>query len=278
MGFLNMSETFTEMANYLYNLAPMLPDAVILVTCGAAFSLLGFVISRVSYIVWFRHWETHTDHEDKIADTVHTSLLGVIAFFLALVTTSEFGSFNKADHVVTMESLQIVRIDRELEALGEVGESGRKILAAYVRDVAADEWPLLGRRPQSLSPVVDRDLRDLWREVRAVQRHLGSEMQNLRDDLSSFMQNLEEMRRGRLSASISNVPHVFWIMMLAFFVGASALSGRNVIRAHGMQINMLYMCAFGLIVGLNVIIDNPFDGETFVRPEKLLRAIVSYPP
>ena len=65
--------------------------------------------------------------------------------------------------------------------------------------------------------------------------------------------------------------------MMTFFVAASALSGRKVIKAHGMQINMLYMCAFGLIVGINIIIDNPFDGQTSVKPDRIVRALAIDP-
>jgi hypothetical protein len=266
------------MLDYLYNLAPLVPDVVVLLFCGAVFGAFGLLISKASYFFWFRHWKTPTSHEDKIADTVHASLLGIIAFFLALVTTSDFGSFNKADGLTTTEALQVSRIDRELDGLGEMGLAGRRVLARYVADVVADEWPRLAGRPQSLSPLAKRDLEQLWREIRAVQKRLPPEMASVRSDLSKLVASVEEARLGRLSASISSVPDIFWIMMLTFFVAASALSGRKVIKAHGMQINMLYMCAFGLIVGINVIIDNPFDGQTSVKPDRLVQALAADAP
>lgn len=266
------------MIDYVYNFAPLVPDIVVLLACGAIFGVLGLLISKAAYFLWFRHWKTPTSHEDKIADTVHASLLGIIAFFLALVTTSDFGSFNKADSLVTTEALQVSRIDRELEGLGELGVEGRRLLARYVADVVADEWPRLAGRPQSLSPSAKRDLEQLWREIRAIQKRLGPEMGSVRADLSSLVASVEEARIGRLSVSISSVPDIFWVMMLTFFVAASALSGRKVIKAHGMQVNMLYMCAFGLIVGINIIIDNPFDGQTSVKPDRLVQALAIDPP
>jgi hypothetical protein len=265
------------MIDYVYNIAPLVPDVVVLVVCGLVFGVLGLLISRASYLLWFCHWTTHTHHEDKIADTVHASLLGIIAFFLALVTSSEFGSFNRAEGLVTTEALQVSRMDRELEGLGDMGLEGRRVLAAYVAHVAEDEWPRLAGRPQSLSRLAGDDLKQLWRDIREIQRHLGPNMGPVSHDLGSLLAGVEEARVGRLSAAISAIPDIFWIMMLTFFVAASALSGRNVIKAHGMQINMLYMCAFGLIVGVNVIIDNPFDGQTCVRPDKLVHAIASEP-
>ncbi|MDQ2084352.1 DUF4239 domain-containing protein [Xanthobacteraceae bacterium Astr-EGSB] len=265
------------MLDYLYNIVPLVPDVVVLLVCGAVFGVLGLLISKAAYFLWFSHWKTPTSHEDKIADTVHASLLGIIAFFLALVTTSDFGSFNKADSLATTEALQVSRIDRELEGLGELGLEGRRVLARYVAHVVEDEWPRLAGRPQSLSPLAKRDLEQLWREIRAVQKRLGPEMGSLRSDLSSLVASVEEARIGRLSASISAVPDVFWIMMMTFFVAASALSGRKVIKGHGMQINMLYMCAFGLIVGINIIIDNPFDGQTSVKPDRIVRALTIDP-
>ena len=75
------------------------------------------------------------------------------------------------------------------------------------------------------------------------------------------------MRSARLSSATINIPNDFWIILLLFVVAASILSGRENQKPFGMQINMMHISAIGLAIGLVIILDNPFRGETSIGPE-----------
>ena len=257
----------------IFNLLGWLPDVVILAIAAGAFGLLGGLIAFCSHRVWFRRWVQRAPHEEKLADTVHTSLLGFAAFVLALSVTDAFSVLSKVEDSVRLEALEIARLDRELEAQGAAGEAARRALAAYVRDVAREEWPSLGRTPSALSPRVRQHLDDVWKGVRAVQHGLGEDYKNVRDDMSAYLTTIERYRASRLAAATNNIPAVFWGIIGLFGIAASFLSGRDRPSRYGTQITMIQMSAIGLVVGLIVVLNNPFRGETSVSPAIMIEAL-----
>ena len=135
-----------------------------------------------------------------------------------------------------------------------------------------DEWPRLARLPNSLSPLAQQDLDDLWIGVRSVQRNLDVN-DPARADLSTYLTRIETLRAGRLSAATNNIPNVFWLILLLFVVAASLLSGRETPKRFGMQVNMIHMAAIGLAVGLVIVLNNPFRGQTSINPEIIGHAL-----
>jgi hypothetical protein len=149
-------------------------DAAILAISAIAFALLGGGIAIATNRLWFRRWNQRSAFEDKLADTAHTSLLGLSAFVLALLITNGVSSLAKTDEIVRQEGVAIYRLDRELGALGPAAHDARQTLVAYARDVAEDEWPRLAALPNALSPLVQKDLDDLWGQVRALRQGMDS--------------------------------------------------------------------------------------------------------
>ena len=94
-----------------------------------------------------------------------------------------------------------------------------------------------------------------------------------RADLSTYTSRIETFRSGRLSAATLNIPDDFWIILLLFVVAASFLSGRESQKPFGRQINVIHMSAIGLAVGLVIVLDNPFRGQTSIGPEIIERAL-----
>lgn len=73
------------MAPLVDTIGRTLPDLAILAVTAFAFALFGGAIAWTSNRLWFRRWPHHEAFDDKLADTAHTSLLGLSAFVLALV-------------------------------------------------------------------------------------------------------------------------------------------------------------------------------------------------
>lgn len=261
------------MIDYFYNLSLQVPDLVILLACALAFGALGVAVAEVAHWVWWSRVQQSEDAAHDVGDGVHNSILALIAFLLALITTSELSSFANADRQITLEALEIKRVDRDLANLGAEGAHGRELLRAYVDSVAADEWPRLARRPQSLSPVTERDFNALWLEMRRLQPRLKEINSNLSIDLSEYMHKIEEARLSRLSASVNGIPDVVWLMIGMFFLSACVLAGRHRVSRYGMHVVFIQMSALGIILALNIIIDNPFGGDTSIGPARLVDAI-----
>ena len=263
------------MFDVVNGLANFLPDLAILAVCAIAFAIFGGAIALAVNKLWFRRWPKHSAFEDKLADTAHTSLLGLAAFVLALMMTNGIASLSKTEEVVRQEAVDIYRLGRELDALGSNARDARQALAAYARSVADDEWPRLAASPNTLSPLAQKNLDDLWGLVRALQRAMDPR-DPVRGDLAADLAQIETLRESRLAAATSNVPNVFWIILLLLVGGASFLSGPEAPKRFGMQVNLIHMAAIGLAVGLVVSLTNPFRGQTSVDPV-IIRGALSEP-
>jgi len=257
----------------LYNLSLLVPDLLILVGCAIMFGLAGVLITVLSNRLWWSRMAKDKDASRDVGDGVHSSILALTAFLLALITTSELTSFGNTDHQITVEALAIKRLDRELGSIGQEGVQGQKLLRAYVNSVVNDEWPRLAQRPAKLSPVTEQDLNALWAEMRRLQPVVRVSNPNLGGDLSDYLHKIEDARVSRLSASVNAIPDVVWLMIGLYFFSASLLAGRHKLTRYGLQVVFIQMSALGVILALDIIIDNPFGGDTSLGPERIMIAI-----
>jgi ABC-type Fe3+-siderophore transport system permease subunit len=258
------------------SIANSLSDREILAISALLFGLLGGLMAFLANRFWFHYWPTHGAYDDKLGEAAHTSMLGFSAFVLALLITNGLSTLSETDKAVRAEATTVYRLGQELDALGPSASTAKQALASYAHNVGEDEWPRLATLPVSLSPLVQRNLDDLWMAVRSVQEKLAEtapSRSDYRADLSKYMSQIETSRSGRLSAATLNIPDDFWIILLLFVLAASVLSGRETAKRFGIQINMMHMSAIGLAVGLVIVLDNPFRGETSIGPEIIEHAL-----
>jgi hypothetical protein len=259
------------MADLVNSLANFLSDAAILALSAIAFALLGGGIAFATNRLWFRRWSQRSAFEDRLADTAHASLLGLAAFVLALLITKSVSGLAKTDEIEIQEGAAIYRLDHELGALGPAANDARQTLVAYARNVADDEWPRLAAL-HALSPLVQKDLDNLWGQVRALQRAMDPS-DPARGDLGTDLRQIETLRTSRLAAATISIPKIFWVILLLLVAAASFLSGREAPKRVGMQINLIHMAAIGLAVGLVIVLNNPFRGRTSVDPVVIRNAV-----
>jgi hypothetical protein len=267
---------FNVMIYYLDNIANSFSDLAILAISALAVGLVGGSIPFLAHRWWFRPWQKYSPYDEKIGDSAHTSMLGFAAFVLALLITNGLTTLSQTDKAVRLEATTIYRLGRELDTLGPPGERAKQALVSYVRNVAVDEWPRLAKLPVSLSPLAQQSLDDLWVGVRSLQEDLAKTAPTRADfrvDLSRYTSQIETLRSARLSIATLNIPDDFWIILLLFVAAASFLSGRATQKPLGVQINMIHMSAIGLAVGLVIVLDNPFRGQTSIGAEIIERAL-----
>ena len=256
--------------------ANSLSDAEILAISALLFGLVGGLVAFLANRFWFRYWPTHGPYDDKLGEAAHTSMLGFSAFVLALLITNGLSTLSETDKAVRFEATTVYRLGQELDALGPSARAAKQALASYTQNVAQDEWPRLAKLPVSLSPLVQKNLDDLWVAVRSTQENLAEtapSRSDYRADLSKYTSQIETSRSGRLSDATLNIPDDFWIILLLFVVAASFISGRETAKGFGVQINMMHMSAIGLAVGLVIVLDNPFRGETSIGAEIIQHAL-----
>jgi hypothetical protein len=256
--------------NFVDALANSLSDGAILALAALSFGLVGGMIAFLANRLWFRKWPRHSAYDDKLGEGAHASMLGFSAFILALLITNGLSTLSETDKAVRAEATSIYRLGRELDALGPSADAAKQALASYQQNVAKDEWRRLATIPTSLSPLAEKNLDDLWTAIRAIQEkqaEIAPARSDYRSDLSKLTSQIETFRSGRLSAATLNIPDDFWILLVLFVFAGSVLSGRETAQRFGIQINMMHMSALGLAIGMVIVLDNPFRGDTSVGPE-----------
>jgi hypothetical protein len=261
---------------FVDRIANSLSDPAILAASALTFGLVGGLVALLANRLWFRRWPKHSQYDDKLGEAAHASMLGFSAFVLALLITNGLTTLAETDKATRAEATTIYRLGRELDALGNSARATKQALVSYVQNVAQDEWPRMARLPVTLSPLAQRNLDDLWTGVRSIQQNLAKTAPartDYRADLSTYTSRIETFRSGRLSAATLNIPDDFWVILLLFVVAASVLSGRQTQKPFGIQINIIQMSALGLAVGLVIVLDNPFRGQTSIGPEIIEHAL-----
>lgn len=255
----------SELLNFLTH---HLSDAAILVVSALAFGVLGALMTLVGR-AWYAGRSTS---EDKQSDTVHTSLLGLAMFLLALSLTSAFSTFSKVEDAAQQEALDISRLDRELAGLGERAADSRAVLASYINRLTTDEWASLSERIPRLSQVAQQDLDSLWSHIRGIQAEAGLSP-SIRESLTGVLARLEQSRVARLAAATAMIPNVFWVMIIALVAATNFMSGRHTGRKYSFVLTGVHTAIIGLVVALTVIFDNPFRGETSVHADIISGAL-----
>ena len=93
--------------DYLYNLSLQIPDLLIMLLCAIAIGGLGVFIAQAAYSIWWKRHASDRDPSRDAGDGVHNSILALIAFLMALITTSELTSFANADKQITLEGVAL---------------------------------------------------------------------------------------------------------------------------------------------------------------------------
>lgn len=87
------------------------------------------------------------------------------------------------------------------------------------------------------------------------------------------LRQIDTLRTSRLAAATISIPKIFWVILLLFVAAASFLSGREAPKRFGLQVNLIHMAAIGLAVGLVIVLNNPFRGQTSVDPAIIRNAV-----
>lgn len=247
-------------------------DAMILIICGLSTAALAVLLASIARRLWFAPRQDAIEEPNKLAEVVHGSLLAFSVFVLALMLADVRVNLGRADDAVSREGSYIARLDRDLASLGgSEPEAARKALRDYVGAVTRDEWHSLSTEDAGLSANADRALAALVLQVRKV----AAEQPDSASSLRGLLDRLEEYRQGRLETATKSVPGIFWGMILVFLLGAMLMNGRFYLSRAALALIAAHMGAIGMVLGLIIIMDEPFRGETSISAARVSQAIKS---
>lgn len=196
------------------------------------------------------------------------AMTGVVLAF-ALVEAN--GNLHALEALVAKEGAAIASVDRALLRSGNPQLVAlRPDLDAYGRSIVEDEWPLLAE--QDRSDVTDDAYNVLSRDARAA-NPADARQQAMFVELLKGLDDLSDLREQRIAESDADLPSFFWVtavglLAVAFVLGLLAADD----LASSVSLGAA-AAAVALIFAFVAIVDQPFEGDTSVKPKEIQRAL-----
>jgi hypothetical protein len=142
------------------------------------------------------------------------------------------------------------------------------VVRAYAQSVVKDEWPKLSEHSTS------RHTGDLFQalsqQILAIQPAPGHD-NVIYGDLVKTLDQLAESREDRLSASDLELPPIFWqvisFLTLLLVVLCAFTEPQRAAFLGGVGAGL------GLLIALVFLFDQPFSGDTSVKPDPILQVM-----
>jgi hypothetical protein len=230
-----------------------LPDwlAAVLVLVGAVVLAIG------GHMVARKITPKVTKEESDLA----VALMGVVAAFtgimLAFAAVQVWDDYGQADKAVSLEAASVSELYRDLQVYGPEAAPVQAQIKVYVRDVLEDEWPKLEHGQPG--PKTTQALIDLFNSAGKLQPQTPRQTVIY----GEIFKNLNEVvgyRRARLITSRSELPSLFWVVVLA---GSAVIVAFTfvfpVTRTNSMVIGGLAL-SLALIFLFILEVNRPFEG------------------
>ncbi|NBS13382.1 MAG: DUF4239 domain-containing protein [Verrucomicrobia bacterium] len=246
------------MPNFLWTL----PDLLMVAVFFMCFAALGLLVPRLGRRLLGR---MVTEPETRLVDRTQRGLRAFLVFLLALTLNDVREKFVRMDTEAAREAGEIKQLHRILEIdASPLAAQERALLREYSKTIAEDEWKTLGAEPPSLSAQADKvlaELRQLVKSRAISDRNLGG------DDVWTGLNQLEDLRQGRLLKAQTSTAPLFWIVIgLMMFLECLMTTESKMTRRRKITLGGYYGC-LGMIIGLILIFERPFCGGTRLSAE-----------
>ncbi|MFZ4478255.1 MAG: hypothetical protein ACOYNZ_00030 [Rhodoferax sp.] len=203
---------------------------------------------------------------DALFETVEKSIFAFLVFLLAITLGDVRANFSKAQDSVINESLELRQylflLDLQPNAFTQ---HQKKQLERYVKAVVADEWISLAQANPLLSGEAERAVVDMRKSAQKNVQESG--MSSYSDKILTSLGKLENARILRYQLATASSPRVFWLYIAILMLLGSVMAGRAKLDGRRAGVLGAYFGALGMVVGLIMIMDQPFRGETSISSE-----------
>jgi hypothetical protein len=238
-------------------------DATIMAEFLAFFAVAGILISILSNRLFFGNNDMDSD---ALFRTAEQSIFAFLVFLLAITLGDVRANFSKAQDSVVNESLELRQylylLDLQPNAFTE---HQKKQLERYVRAVVSDEWHSLAQADPLLSVEAEQAVLDLRNSAKKNVQESG--LSSYMDKILTSLGKLENARLLRYQLATASSPRIFWLYIAILMLLGSVMAGRTKLDARRAGVLGAYFGALGMVVGLIMILDQPFRGETSISSE-----------
>lgn len=195
---------------------------------------------------------------------------GIVLGFSLVQTQS---NYRNTELAVSREAGTINQLDRVLLRYGpETNPVIRSVLHDYAVAVAQKDWPAMqeGREAPEVSATLarlNRAIQTLNDTTRATHPQLYAEMLRLLDALNDARQ--ERIDHAQLGLSATLWEAIFGLLAILLILSSLIHMPSRIVAIGG------HALALGILCSLVYIIDEPFNGETSVTADPIIRVITT---
>ena len=192
-----------------------------------------------------------------------------ISVLLAFVVIGVWDRYEVDQQAAQVEAAHLLTIHR-LAGFVDGGEVVQPAIRHYAELVVSDDWPAMANG--GLAETTDVQLRRVSQEAVAIPAFDEGGWAGL------FIDDLHALRIARVereAAASSSLPGVLWLAILLgglITVGYVAVYG-----VRDRALHVVFTAAFAALVGLSmgviVVLDHPYTGDTAVSPAPFVRAM-----
>jgi len=250
--------------NWLYNYS----DIFILIF----FVTTTLIIMEIIHAIFHRYVQNTIPKEGYgLAAHLHESIIILISLVLTFSLAQVIDDTHTLEKMISNEATKINNLDRLLTRYGDPkAEAIRTSLHAYTKSIVEDEWPELLKGHGSDKT---RDLfKPISQGVIRLQPH-GDREQALYSSGLTLIDDLAQARENRIETTEVQLPNVYWIVILLVFFAkfvVSALLERGKLSSLVLSMQMVALSA---MLSLVFIFDQPYLGESGVKPGPIKKLI-----
>ncbi len=250
------------MVRTLTDMPPLITFSIITLSF-VAYALLGLMgLRRIAE-------RYNLPRNESLASSAFGAIGGFNSLLLALVVVTLWSGFRDAQANVNREADQIAHLRQDM--MGLQAPTSRKyigMLRAYVESVTSDEWQTLCKGEANARTT--RALDTLQKGI--VSNAALRTDPTIRTDALNRMNQLDELRRSRLTAALPTIIPEVW-MVLLFITGLLLLSPMFFNTEHrGLQriVAIFFAMSLGSVFFIAVRLDYVFCGSTSVSAATLV--------
>ena len=254
------------MPNFLYRL----PNWLIMVIFIGLFILIMDGLPRVLQLIPFF---VPTPETDKYARMVFGPLCGSTGLIVGFLLTEGQENLRYVEKLVADEAGRINNLDRLLLRFGDdQALEIRHALIQYIQSTVDKEWGDLSSGKGS------DETHMLWRGISQKVFQLDPKSPKQLSIYSEIIEKAEEVsesRESRIDKSTDRLSNIFWIVIGLLVVSLALINTLFFQSNELIFASAIVPSALGGLFSLLVILDQPFKGESSIRPKALSRVLDS---
>lgn len=246
-----------------------LPNIVILACTVILFGSAAFASPFLGRLLGLKE-DKKRDEASFDAFKAVMAMAGVVLAFSLVQAESNL----RADQaMVGREASAMMITDRVLQRMGaEETRQARPLLKAFIESQVKQDWPSLvasaGR-----SAATDRAYTALSKAVRSFEPQ-NKRQEIMYAELIKAMDDMSDAREVLVQDSTLRLPPFFWVMALSFVglgLALGVLCEASITRASALGGTA---AGIGLLLSFVVIVDEPFHGETSIKPKAIENVLI----